>query len=70
MNRGLRQFQQCKAIENQTIITEVIAIYRWGQKSQKKLTIMYIGLGQKSQKKLTIMHNTVYSTVYWIRSKE
>ena len=42
-------------IENRTIIKEVIAIYRWGQMSQKKLITM---------------HNTVYSTVYWNGSKE
>ena len=58
----LRQFQRYKAIENRTIIKEVIAIYSMGSKESKEAHynvyyyVQYIEWGRKSRKKLTIMH--------------
>ena len=60
----LRQFQRYKAIENQIIIKEVIAIYSMGSKELKEARynvyyyVQYSTLngGRKSRKKLTIMH--------------
>ena len=56
----LRQFQRYKAIENWTIIKEVIAIYSMGSKESKEThynTYYHIWVGSKESEEIALLHS-------------